>query len=81
MLDVGISSAHHLHRQLVQGIIIALAKPHRPPRITALHLPLHTDLLRLLAKGFLLRLIFQLQEQPLLLEGLYGRCGHEGLRN
>jgi hypothetical protein len=62
------AQAEHLYHQLVQRVVVALSHPQRPPGITTLHLPLQPHLLGLLAESLLLRLILQLEQQPLLLE-------------
>ena len=78
MLYLLFGSAEYLYCQLVEGVIITLAHLQRIPRITPFDLSLNTRLLRLFAERLLLRLILQLEQQPLLLEGLYGRVllGH-----
>ena len=70
---VVVTLPEHLHHQLVQRVIVAPAHLQRIPCITALHLPLQTHLLGLLAKGLLLSLILQLEQQSLLLKRQYRR--------
>ena len=72
MLYVAVRRSGDLYRQLVQRIIVALRDLHGPLCITALYLSRYPHLFGLLTEGLLLRLILQLQQQPLLLEGLDG---------
>ena len=61
VLDVGIGSAHHLHSQLVERIIVALGDLQRIPSIATLYLPHHSHLFGLFAEGFFLGLILHLE--------------------
>ena len=73
MLHVGVGSTYHLHRQLVQRVIVAALETQGPPRLPAFHLPAYADALGLLPVGSLLGLVLQLQQQSLLLKCLNGR--------
>ena len=66
MLNILVTGAEHLHAELVQRVVVAASYAHRPPRIAALHIPLHPYFLGLLAESLFLRLILQLEQQPLL---------------
>ena len=67
MFDVLVGCTENLHHQLVERIIVALSHLQGPPRIAALHFPQNPHFFGLLAKRFLLGLILQLEQQPLLL--------------
>ena len=66
MLNLLVGGAYHLHGKLVERVIITLLHLQGPPRITTLDFPLHPHLLRLFAESLLLRLVLQLEQQPLL---------------
>ena len=72
VLDVLVLCAVDFYGELVKRVVIALAHADGPPGIAALQLPLHADGLGELAEGFFLGGIFQLQQQFLLHQGLYG---------
>ena len=63
----------HFHHELVQRVIVALAHLQRIPGIAALHLPLQSHLLGLLAESLFLSRILHLEQQPLLLKRQYRR--------
>jgi hypothetical protein len=64
--------ARQLDAQLVERIVVGPARTYRPPGIAAPHPSLHAHLLGHLPKSFLLGVILQLQQRPLLLELQYG---------
>ena len=65
-----IVGAKHFNAQLVQRIIETTSHADWPPGIATLHQALHPSLFSLFAVGFLLSLILQLEQQPLLVECL-----------
>ena len=71
MLYLLIALTEYLHDELVQRVVVTLAHFQRIPGITTLHLPLQTHFLSLLAVGFLFGGVLHLEQEPLLLEGLY----------
>ncbi len=72
MLYICIGKSIYFYNQLVERIIITLAYAQWKPGIAPLHLAFNTHGLRLLPEGFLLCIIFHLQQQTLALQGLYG---------
>ena len=72
VLFLAAAGALQLHSQLVQRVVITLADLDGPPGITSVYHSLDAYLLGMLAKGLLLRLVFQLQQQALLLQLLDG---------
>jgi len=67
-----VARAIHLQYKLVERVVITLAGTQRKPCVATLHQPVDAHRLRLSAIGFALGLILQPEQQPLLLQGLYG---------
>ena len=67
LLGLLVGGMEDFEAQLVERIVVAAPHAQGPPGIAALHLPRHTHFLGLASKGLLLSLIFQLQQEPLLL--------------
>ena len=68
MLDVLIALAEDFDDKLIQRVVVAFSQLEGIPCITTLYLPLQTDILGLLAVGFLFSGILHLEQEPLLLE-------------
>ena len=68
VLNVVVGRTVNLQCQLVHRVIVALARLHRPPGVTTLHLPRQSDGLGLFAESLFLGFILQLEQQPLLHE-------------
>ena len=67
VLHIVVCGTEHLYTQLVHRVIEAAADTHRPPCIASFHQPCQPLLLGLSLVSLLLRLILQLEQQPLLL--------------
>ena len=67
MFYLFVGCAEHLYTELIQRVVVAAAHAHRPPSIAALHLSRQSSLFGLATVVLLLRLVFQLEQEALLL--------------
>ena len=67
-----VGSAVDLQRELVERVVIALSYTYGIPGIATFDAACHAHGVGLLAESLTLGLVLQLQQQPLLLQGLYG---------
>ena len=72
VLDVRVLGAENLHHQLVEGVVVGPAATDGKPGVATLHLPAQSDGLGLSAVSLLLGVVFDLEQQALLLESQDG---------